>query len=260
MTFLDLILPYVVPFALTLSRMSGIFIFAPVLGGPVIPPPIKALLVIGLTAVIFPSVALVSPPPPGSIDLIMLAPMMLGETLIGLAIGLVVAIPVMSVQMGGLIIGQQMGLGLGTVYNPAIDSDGDILGQVLFFFALAVFMSIGGLELLHSATVETFAYVPMGGFSMERAPLELLTGVVASGYELAVRVAAPALAIIMLETISTGVLMKTVPQLNVLTFGFPIKIVAAMLVLIAALPFLDQAIHDATLDVFNRVFLWIRSL
>lgn len=258
MPLLDAILPHVTPFALALARVSGIFLFAPILGSPIIPTRVKALLVVALTFVIYPTVA--STPIAGHVDLITLAPMILGETVIGLAIGLVVAIPVMSVQMGGLIVGQQMGLGLGTVYNPAIDSEGDILGQILFYMALTVFLSAGGLELMHTALVRTFDHVPLGGFALERAPIDLLTGVIASGYGLAIRVAAPVLAIIMLETISTGVLMKTVPQLNVLTFGFPIKIIAGMIALIVALPFILDTISEVLLEVLNQVFLWVNTL
>lgn len=258
MPILEFILPHVTPFALVLARIGGIFIFAPALGSPVIPMQVKALLVLALSFVVYPSVA--AGAPVGDFDMISIAPMVLGETLVGLSIGLIVAVPVMSVQMGGLIIGQQMGLGLGTVYNPAIDSDGDIVGQVLFYLALAIFMAIGGLELMHTAVVRTFEHVPLGAFAAGQAPLDLLTGMVASGYELAFRVAAPVLCIIMLETISTGVLMKTVPQLNVLTFGFPIKIVAAAMALIAALPFIDNVVRDETLTVLDRVFLWVQAL
>src|SRR5690554_1623392 len=149
MPILEFILPHVTPFALVLARIGGIFIFAPALGSPVIPMQVKALLVLALSFVVYPSVA--AGAPVGDFDMISIAPMVLGETLVGLSIGLIVAVPVMSVQMGGLIIGQQMGLGLGTVYNPAIDSDGDIVGQVLFYLALAIFMAIGGLELMHTA-------------------------------------------------------------------------------------------------------------
>ncbi len=258
MTIVDFILPHVTSFSLVLARIGGIFLFAPALGSPIIPARIKGLIVVALTFVVYPSVA--ATPIAGPVDLISLAPMMLGETLIGLSIGLIVAIPVMSVQMGGLLIGQQMGLGLGTVYNPAIDADGDVIGQVLFYLALAIFMAIGGLELIHIAVMRTFEHVPLGAFTTGQAPLELLTGVVASGYALAIRVAAPVLCIIMLETISTGVLMKTVPQLNVLTFGFPIKIIAASTMLIAALPFIDQAVRGETIAVIDSVFLWIRGL
>lgn len=260
MPSLDAILPQVVMFVLTLSRIGGVFLFAPALGSPIVPTRVRALLAVALTVVVFPTVATTPAPIIAHIDLISLAPMILGETIIGLAIGLVVAIPVMSVQMGGLIAGQQMGLGLGTVYNPAIDSNGDILGQILFYMALAIFMGAGGLDLMNTALVRTFDSVPLGAFAAGQAPLDLLTGVIASGYGLAIRVAAPVLAIIMLETISTGVLMKTVPQLNVLTFGFPIKILAALTALIAALPFIERAVSEETLSVLNRVFLWVNNL
>ena len=258
MPMLDAILPHVAPFVLALSRVGGIFFFTPALSGPLVPMQMKALFVIALTLAVYPAV---TPPDPGlPLDLIVLAPMIVGELLIGMAIGLIVAIPVMSVQMGGLIIGQQMGLGLGVVFNPALNNDGDTVGQILFFLALAIFIAIGGLDLAHRAILETFRHVPLGSLSLSAAPLDVLVGIVASGFGLALRVAAPVLVILMLETVSTGVLMKTVPQLNILTFGFPIKIVASILVLLGALPFLDQAIREETLAAIDTAFLWARSL
>ena len=260
MPILDAILPHVAPFALVLSRIGGIFMFTPALSGPLVPMRIKAMIVAALALVVYPAVAASAPAPVGPVDLISLAPMILGEVVIGMAIGLIVAIPVISVQMGGLIMGQQMGLGLGAVYNPALDSTGDTLGQILFYLALTVFLSLGGLNLVHSAVLNTFDRVPLGTFTAGRAPLDLLTGVIASGYGLAIRVAAPVLAILMLETLSTGVLMKTVPQLNVLTFGFPIKIVAAMSALLGALPFIDHAVREEAVRVLNSVLFWAQSL
>ncbi len=257
MPIVDAVMPYVVPFALVLARLSGLFIFTPGVSGPLIPVPIKALIVIAMTLAVFPAIGAA---PVGDVTLVTLAPMMLGELIIGSAIGLIIAIPIMSVQMAGLIVGQQMGLGLGVVFNPALDSDGDIVGQILFFLALAVFLTLGGLEIAHAAVLHTFDRVPLGAFAMGRAPLDLLVGVVGSGMGLAFRVAAPVLVILMLETLATGVLMKTVPQLNVLTFGFPIKIVAATVVLIGALPFIDQAFREELLGAVGAVLNWADTL
>src|SRR5690606_26729433 len=152
------------------------------------------------------------------VDLIMLVPLVVGETLIGMTIGLIVSIPVVSVQMGGLLMGQQMGLGIANVFNPAVDTEGDIVGQILLYLALSSFLALGGLESMHLALAESFAQAPIGTMSAGRAPLDLIVALTASGYELALRVAAPVMCILFLETLVIGFLMKTVPQLNILSF------------------------------------------
>ncbi|RMH29047.1 MAG: type III secretion protein [Planctomycetota bacterium] len=258
MPLIDAILPHAAPFALALARVSGIFFFTPALSGPVVPVRIKALVVVALTLAVYPAIGAGMPGAP--VDLITLAPMIVGELLVGAAIGLLVAIPVLAAQMGGLIIGQQMGLGLGVVFNPALNSDGDTVGQVLFFMALALFLALGGLDLAHGAVLESFNNVPLGALTAGAAPVDLLVGVLASGFDLALRVAAPVLVILMLETVSTGVLMKTVPQLNILTFGFPIKIIASALAIVGALPFISEAVRADALAAIDAVFLWVRSL
>ena len=54
----------------------------------------------------------------------------------------------------------------------------------------------------------------------------------------AVEVAAPILLALVVTDIAFGMVAKVVPQLNVFAVGFPVKIGVALLVVIAALPFL----------------------
>src|SRR5437868_2450431 len=69
----------------------------------------------------------------------------------------------------------------------------------------------GGLERLVGGIIESFARVPVGGFATDRVPLDLLVGVLASGFELAIRVAAPVTGIVLLLVIVIGVMGKTMP-------------------------------------------------
>ncbi|TVQ62793.1 MAG: type III secretion protein [Phycisphaerales bacterium] len=255
----DQLLDHVPVFFATLARLAGLFIFAPVLGSPAIPARVKVLLVLALTAAVYPTLNL-HDMVPLRLSLIELAPVMATEALIGLSIGLIAAMPLISVQMGGLLMGQQMGLGLANIYNPAIDSEADIAGQLLFYMAMGVFLTLGGLDILHASIVMSFDRVPIGGFGATETPLLVLTGLIATGFELAVRVAAPVLCIIFLETVAMGFIMKTVPQINILSFGFPIRIMMG----IGALLFSLHVIQEATgVDVEDSLMLameWIASL
>ncbi|MBL0922472.1 MAG: flagellar biosynthetic protein FliR [Phycisphaerales bacterium] len=251
----DAILPHVPVFALVLARIGGMFIFAPALGSPAIPVQVKAMLVIAMSLAVYPTIDLHAEVPM-TLDLASLAPAMAVESLIGLSIGMIASLPLVSVQMGGLLMGQQMGLGLGSIYNPAIDSEADVAGQVLFYLALGIFLMSGGLEAMHRAMVATFAAVPIGGFGADDVPLDLVAGMLASGFELAVRIAAPVLCIIFVETVATGLIMKTAPQINILSFGFPIRILLGLAALYASLAAVHEVISEDVEGSIRAMLEW----
>jgi flagellar biosynthesis protein FliR len=186
--------------------------------------------------------------------------MMATELAIGAVIGIVAAIPLMTAQMAGLVMGQQMGLGLASVFNPSIEIEGDNIGQMLFFVAISGFLMAGGLEVLFGALVSTFARVPLGGFVFTEAPLELLVGVLTSGFEIALRVAMPVLVILFMENLAMGFIMKTVPSLNIMTFGFPIKIIGGLIIVIASLVVMIEVLMSQIVIDLELIQEWAWSL
>ena len=256
---LDAIMPHVVPWALVLSRLGGLFLLAPMLSSEMIPRQARLFLLLSLTAVVYPLVD-VSDHIGASIDLYSLAPMVAGELLIGGALGLFALIPLVSVQLGGLLMGQQMGLGIAQIVNPATNIEGDNVGQILFMMTMAAFILIGGLELLVGGVVHSFQGVPLGGLAADRAPLDLTVGLLGAGFELAVRVAMPVLLIIFLENIAVGFLMKTVPSLNIMNFGFPLRIILGLFVLTASLGFIADTIGQGLGDAVDAMTGWVGHL
>jgi len=160
------------------------------------------------------------------------------------------------VQLGGLIIGHQIGVGLASVYNPALDLEGDVVGQFLLYLALAVFIGVGGLEIMFQALAVTFVHIPLGGLHAPNAPLELLVGLVASGTAVGLRVAAPVLCIVLAETIATGFIMKTMPQLNIMTIGFAVKIIIAMIALIGSVQAVEMLAREDILTTLQTILEW----
>jgi flagellar biosynthetic protein FliR len=224
-------------FVLVLSRLTGVFIFAPLLSSPTLPRQVRALMAVGFAAAVYPSIAAFpgAGKVPTSLGLFDLVPLMASELLIGLSIGVLASIPLFTAQLSGVIMGQQMGLGLASVYNPAVDFEGDTLGQVLFFVALASYLVGGGLEAVFGALLSTFESIPFGGLGAGDTPLELLIGITSSGFALALRLALPVLLILMLESVAVGFIMKTVPSLNIMNIGFPIRILLGLFMVVSSM-------------------------
>ncbi|MEO0541866.1 MAG: flagellar biosynthetic protein FliR [Cyanobacteria bacterium P01_A01_bin.105] len=153
-----------------------------------------------------------------------LAAALFGEFLIGLALGWLSGIPFMTVETSGHIMGYMMGFQIAQAFNPELESNLNVIGSLLFYMAVSAFIMIGGLELTHETLLFTFERVPAGAFVATDVPLELFVGMVAASFDMAISIAAPVLGSGFLLLLSLGFLMKTMPQLNIMTMGFSLKI------------------------------------
>lgn len=240
---LDHLVPHLPAWLLVFIRLTGLFILTPMLGSRTIPARVKVLLILGLSFCIYPM--LLDPQHQSSewyiriiedgISLYELASLVGVELLIGLVIGYGATLPLIGMQVGGRIIDQQLGLGLAGVLNPDLDEEAGVVGQIYFMLALAIFLMLGGHRLVLMTLLATFHYVPPGGFFVDTHLLHMIWAFLACMFEIAVRVSGPLLCIIFLENLAIGYLMRTVPQINILSIGFPLKITVGVLLITGSL-------------------------
>ncbi len=248
------ILPHVGPFLIVLSRITGLFIFAPVLGSQVVPGRIKALFALAMTTATYATLSgtlAEHGAVPLPLTLFGLAPLMAMELAIGLAIGFLASLPMLATELGGLIVGQQLGLGFARVYNPAMETDAEVVGQMLFYLAMVIFLALGGLETMFVILLDTFEHVPPGAFRVTGDLLALAGGLLTSAFELAIRIAAPVLCLIFLESFALGFMNKTAPAFNILSLGFPIRIILGTVALIASLGPVHEGVTGLVGDVLD---------
>lgn len=253
------IFDHLLPFAFVLLRMTGLLVFSPLISGRMAPRRFKILLAVMFAVAIYPTV------PPGvgfaaGADVFTLLPLVVSELLIGASIGLVASLPLYAADMAGTISGHQMGLGIARVFNPEIEAESEAMAHLFFYAAVVGFIAIGGLDILFLALARTFSHVPIGGFALEHAPLDLLLGTLVSGMELALRVAAPVVATIFMVLIGMSVVAKTMPQINILSVGFAMKILLALVILIWTVANIHAVQTDETEDVLIRVLNWASPL
>jgi flagellar biosynthetic protein FliR len=254
------ILEHVPPAMLVVFRIGGLMIYGPVFGSSVIPVRVKVFLSFLLGIAVYPLLSSQLELGTGlRLELFALVPLVGVELLIGLLIGYVASLPMIAVQTGGLLMGQQMGLGFARFYNPGLDDEADIVGQVLFFMALAGFLAIGGHEAMVLAVLRSFDYIALGTFVVDLDVIALLTGLLLSAFELALRVAAPVLALVFLESVAMGYMAKTVPQLNILSLGFPLRILAGFAMVALGLFVINDVAMDGIDTVLDAIFEWVQS-
>jgi flagellar biosynthetic protein FliR len=260
MLSLDPFINHLVPFFLVVTRLGGLFIFTPLLANQTLPRRFRVMLAVMFSAAVYPGLPAAMQTQP-DVSIPGLIPLFLAELLIGAAMGFIAGLPIISLDMAGVIMGHQMGMGLGRVYNPDLGADTDSIGQVLMYVALASYLALGGLDAMFLALVYTFAKVPVGAMTADGAvPLDAIVGVLTSGTELGLRVAAPVLCIVLLLMIGIGLLGKTMPQINVLSVGFTLKLFLGLGMLAASMATIQQVSAEEVERVVGWVVQWGKDL
>lgn len=246
-----------------LFRVAAMFVMAPLISSVIIPTRLKVAISMGLACAAYPLVS-EAPAIDPNMDVFSLVWLVLAETMIGFTIGTIAAVPMMMMEFAGVLGGTTMGMGLARVYDPQRDAEVDLLGQLFFFIATGVFLAMGGFESIFRAMLASFERVPIGatGAALGSAPSagEVVTGIVASGFELGLRISAPVIAIVFLIIILMGVVGKTMPALNVLSVGFAIKVLMGVLMLTWGLYALREPIAEGTREALIAAENWVGGI
>jgi flagellar biosynthesis protein FliR len=213
-------------FALVLSRLAGLVIGAPMLVGLRVPWTVRALVVISLALVIAPTqVGALAESPPSVMALALLVG---AELLVGLLLGLGVSVTIAGLQLAGSIVSQLSGMSLAEAFDPCFESDVPLLAQFLTVLAIALFLLMGGHRLMIDGLLESFAAMPPGGAVVDARMIEVLLSAVGDGFALAVRAAAPAVAALLVASLTLGALSRALPQLSTMALGFGLNVFAAL--------------------------------
>jgi flagellar biosynthetic protein FliR len=177
-----------------------------------------------------------------------------GELGVGFALGLGMLTILSGLQLAGELVDQQTGLSLGEIANPGLNITGSATGQFLFLFATTVLlvMQPTGYHLtILSALMETFRSIPLGQAFVTTQAIDLLRDLVHQSLVLGLQIAAPLLAAMSLVALTMGFLGHSVPQLNVLVVGFPVRALTSLLILVASLSGLARHVSDVVPQVID---------
>jgi flagellar biosynthetic protein FliR len=222
---------------LVMTRVSALFIAAPVFGNRNIPTQLKAAMALIIGVLLTFSM----PPIPASElsrDTLTLIGKVASEFLVGIAISYSAYLLFAGIQLAGQIVDIQMGFGLVNVIDPQTNAQVSIIGQFYYLIAILVFLAINGHHVLLRAMGDSFHLIGPGAFSLAKAAT--VTGPVIAEFftkllVIAFQIAGPAILTLFLTTVAMGVLSRTMPQMNIFIVGLPINVVVGMLITFATL-------------------------
>jgi flagellar biosynthesis protein FliR len=134
------------------------------------------------------------------------------------------------------MVSQQMGLSLATLYDPSFEDQSTVIEQIAFWTALVAFLAMNGHRELINAVVYSYKAVPIGSGGL--APDKMLAataGALDASFHAATRIAMPSLVAFFIATITTGLMSRSMPQLNLMTVGIALHLIVGMFMIMMGL-------------------------
>jgi flagellar biosynthetic protein FliR len=229
---------------LTISvRLTGIMLFAPFFGSVVIPARVKAVLVMALTALLYPMISARTP----NISISQWPMMIFSELLIGVALGVVTNIVFDGVQMAGQVLSVQMGYSLVNILDPQSQVDTTVVAVFYQSIVMLLFLRMDVHYWLLRAVGNSFQYLPPGSAHINSLFTMAIVKTVGDMFGLGVQIAAPVLSATLAADIILGLLGKASPNMPLMLLGPAVKSLLGMFILIATLKYWP--------DLFHRLFL-----
>ncbi|ASM39714.1 flagellar type III secretion system protein FliR [Campylobacter sp. RM12327] len=237
-------------FMLLFVRMSALFLFFPFFSHTQIPFVIKTSLSLLFTILFFPMAKIVN-----FNDSYMnyLVFEILSEALFGLCAGIILYLVFAALQLAGEQIAFVMGLTMANVIDPQSGINTPIISNILNFIALILFLLLDCHHVVIMFFSSSLDFIPLGGFYPNPELLTYISKSVVNLFMFGFIIAFPVLAFSLMADFIFGMLMKTMPQFNLLIVGYPIKICMAYVVLIVILGIIMEVFKKLLLAAMNNL-------
>ena len=235
-------LPQVEVFLFILARIAGLFIQVPVISSRSFPSFLKIALAIWISAVLWFVTPVRAELLPNSLPAFIVFLVM--EVAIGFTIGFICNVIFLGVQSAGEIIDLQMGLSVSQAFDPVFGTAISIVGRMLSFVAITVFLIVNGHHMVLTVLNQSFRMLPVPAVINPTAPNFILELLNLGGIMLltAVQLSAPIVLIIFLSDFCFGIVSRVAPQVNVFMLGFQVKPALGLIAILFTLPLLIKHI------------------
>jgi len=227
MDFLPLQYQEIKPFLIILIRVGVLIFMFPFFNSRVIPVLAKAGLVLIVTIILFPVIDSRGFEFPNTLCGIF--KMITSEFIIGITLGLLIQILFEGIRMMGQVVGFQTGFAITNILDPQSGTQVSILSNMSYLCAIVLFLLLNGHHILLNAIRDSFQIINVGSLSLDGRIFQAILQASGGMFVIAIKIAAPAIAILLFIQVSFGLITKFIPQMNIMIVAFPVQIVMGLI-------------------------------
>lgn len=225
---LSILMQAIADFLLPLTRIAAMFTLMAGIGAKTVPVRIKMGLAVLMTLIIMPVI-----PPVTDINLMSfnIIIQVLQQMIIGLAMGFISLMFINTFIQAGQILATQTGLAFASMIDPSSGMNVAAIGQFYLILATLLFWVMDGHLIMFQMVVFSFTSLPINGGWWDVSHYWTIAefGVWLFSASLAI-VLSPVTAMLLVN-LALGVMTKASPQLNIFSIGFPVTMLAGLLIM-----------------------------
>lgn len=226
---------------------------APVFGARGVPALVRLGLAASITVIVYPLISAAKPSIP--IELLPYIAVVIKEVLVGLVIGFLIYTLTAILQGAGQLIDFQMGFTMGAAIDPVYGVQSPMMGNFQVILTTMLLLATNSHHYLIAAMLKSYAYIPINPSNLPSNYL-YYAQLVSNVFTLSIQLAMPIFGALLVSDIGVGLLSRTVPQLNIFSIVFPVKIIFGFIILFLAIPFFGESVTH----LFNTNMAWILKL
>ena len=212
----------------------------PLLDMRAVPPLWRVALAFSFAAALAPGIAKAQPAASVSLAWPYLVMEGARSLVVGALLGFTINLVFTAVRYAGSIAGMQIGFAIVNSYDPTSNSQISVISQLYYLLAVLFFFATGAHQILVAAMFQSCLVVPPFASGDMAGGAWYLVREFGTIFALGLKIASPIVVVLLLVSASMGIIVKTVPQLNILVVGFPIQIGVGLITLGLSLVFFQQ--------------------
>jgi flagellar biosynthetic protein FliR len=232
MTF-DLPLELIARLMLAALRAGMVILLLPLLGGEGAPSPVRVILSLLLGGLLVGVAANESFVMPATTAGLVVAAGR--ELLIGLALGFFCRVLLAGPALAGDLVAEQLGLKMAEEVDPFTRVPNTAPTRLYETALFIAFLALQGHHDVMRALHQSFVAFPVGSTTLPDG-LPVLVASLAQCMRFAVMIAAPIFAVLIVGSVSLALLARAVPELQVMTFGYPLRLLGVLAASVALFP------------------------
>jgi len=215
---------------LLFARIAAMLMLMPMVGDDSVPRQVRLLLAMGLTVALSGLLRPAVLPLLGA-DEVRLGILLLGETITGLALGMLARMFFQAAVMAGSIVSLQTGLTTAIIFDPAMGGQVPMLGKLIGLAAALFCFSLGLHEWWFAGLVHSYTSFPPGTPLAAGDWATLAVATAGKATALAVSLAAPFLVFGILFNVALGFAARLAPAIQIFFVAQPLLIAGGIALL-----------------------------
>jgi len=187
----------------------------------------------------------------------------INEAAAGLTLGFVINLCFASFRFAGNLMDLQVGFSMMSFFNPNTNSNTTLIENAMYWFSIVIFFLIDGHHMIIRALIESFNIIKPGNLILNTDSINIIILAFIQYFAIGVKIAIPIVIIILITDLTMGLIARTVPQLNIMVLGLPVKILIGLLAFSISLPIFMKyiiAAYQQLPDIFQGFYKTIPLL